>query len=179
MPDGHTTGPAGPTTKDSTPTDETAELVVRYRYGEGILLHGDTYPHKDAIKKAVPKWRWFRSMRQWGVTATRDKAMHREAVQRYADGLTKAGLHLTGARVLSSENGPAAFLLYEDSAGHRIALTIGRTGMDTDDTAFRFAGHDGVETIAWTDGGLTFTVTGQTGQDALRRIAAAVYAQMD
>ena len=92
MPDGHTTGPAGPTTKDSTPTDETAELVVRYRYGEGILLHGDTYPHKDAIKKAVPKWRWFRSMRQWGVTATRDKAMHREAVQRYADGLTKAGL---------------------------------------------------------------------------------------
>ena len=94
-------------------------------------------------------------------------------------GLTKAGLHLTGARVLPSENGPAAFLLYEDSAGHRIALTIGRTGMDTDDTAFRFAGHDGVETIAWTDGGLTFTVTGQTGQDALRRIAAAVYAQMD
>ncbi|MCA9656128.1 MAG: DUF3560 domain-containing protein [Myxococcales bacterium] len=93
MPDGHTAGPAGPTTKDSTTTtDETAELVVRYRYGEGILLHGDTYPHKDAIKKAVPKWRWFRSMRQWGVTATRDKAMHREAVQRYADGLTKAGL---------------------------------------------------------------------------------------
>ena len=94
-------------------------------------------------------------------------------------GLTKAGLHLTGARVLPSENGPVAFLLYEDSAGQRTALTIGRTGMDTDDTAFRFAGHDGVENIAWTDGGLTFTVTGQTGQDALRRIAAAVYAQMD
>lgn len=93
--------------------------------------------------------------------------------------LTKAGLHLSGARVLPSENGPVAFLLYEDSAGHRTALTIGRTGMDTDDTAFRFAGHDGVENISWTDGGLTFTVTGQTSQDALRRIAAAVYAQMD
>ena len=51
--------------------------------------------------------------------------------------------------------------------------------LNLNDTAFRFAGHDGVETIAWTDGGLTFTVTGQTGQDALRRIAAAVYAQMD
>ncbi|MCA9653109.1 MAG: DUF3560 domain-containing protein, partial [Myxococcales bacterium] len=92
MPDGQIK-----TEKGTTPSTEPEGLVVRYRYGEGILLHGDTYPHKDAIKKAIPRWRWFRSMQQWGVTATRDRAMTREAVKRYADGLTKAGL--PGVRV--------------------------------------------------------------------------------
>ena len=94
-------------------------------------------------------------------------------------GLTKAGLHLSGARVLPSDAGPVAFLLYEGSAGQRIAVTMGPAGPEGDDTAFRFARHDGIETIAWTDGALSFTVTGRTSQDTLRRIAAAVYAQMD
>lgn len=93
--------------------------------------------------------------------------------------LTKAGLHLAGARVLPSQEGPVAFMMYEDGTGQRVAVTMGPTGPKDGDSAFRFASAEGIETITWTDGALTFTVTGQTSQDALRRIAAAVYAQMD
>src|SRR5690606_126657 len=76
------------------PTDAAtpAEVVVRYRYNDGILLEGETYPHKDRIKKAQPRWRWFRSLRKWGVPRTRDRILWRYQVEEYARGLERAGV---------------------------------------------------------------------------------------
>ncbi|MCX4244198.1 DUF3560 domain-containing protein [Paraliomyxa miuraensis] len=88
------------TTTDSTSEPSTsaaadarpAEVVVRYRYADGILLEGETYPHRNEVKKAYPRWRWFRSLRKWGVPRTRDRALSSYQVEEYARGLTKAGV---------------------------------------------------------------------------------------
>lgn len=82
MPDG-TTAPA---------VDTTEKFVVRYRYGEGILLEGNTRPFKEEIKSAWPRWRWFRSLGQWGVQRTRDSVLSRSKVEGYAKGLQAAGM---------------------------------------------------------------------------------------
>ena len=71
---------------------DSSELVVRYRYSDGVLLDGDSYPHKDAIKTATPQWRWFRSLRQWGVPRKRERVLSREHVEQYVDGLVAAGV---------------------------------------------------------------------------------------
>ncbi|MCA9710705.1 MAG: hypothetical protein KDK70_32995, partial [Myxococcales bacterium] len=89
--------PAQPTSAEPDASAPAAVLVVRYRHATGILLDGETYPHKDAIKKAQPRWRWFRSIRRWGVPRTRDRALSRDEVERYAQGLTTAGM--PGVRV--------------------------------------------------------------------------------
>ncbi|MCH9682007.1 MAG: DUF3560 domain-containing protein [Deltaproteobacteria bacterium] len=68
------------------------EVVVRYRYRDGVLLEGNTKPHKDRIKTARPRWRWFRSLRQWGIPRSRERAMSRDRVQTYVDGLRRAGV---------------------------------------------------------------------------------------
>ncbi|MCX4239083.1 hypothetical protein, partial [Paraliomyxa miuraensis] len=83
-----------PVESSTSATAETkpAEVVVRYRYADGILLEGDSYPHKDAVKKAHPRWRWFRSLRKWGVPRTRDRALSRYQVEEYARGLRGAGV---------------------------------------------------------------------------------------
>src|SRR5690606_33784628 len=47
---------------------------------------------KDKIKKAQPRWRWFRSLRKWGVPRTRDRILSRYQVEEYARGLERAGV---------------------------------------------------------------------------------------
>ncbi|MCX4239060.1 DUF3560 domain-containing protein, partial [Paraliomyxa miuraensis] len=67
-------------------------VVVRYHYADGILLEGDTGPYKDAIEKAEPRWRWFRSLGKWGVPLTRGRVMSSSQVEKYARGLVAAGV---------------------------------------------------------------------------------------
>ncbi|WP_266214530.1 DUF3560 domain-containing protein [Paraliomyxa miuraensis] len=74
------------------PATKPSEVVVRYRYADGILLEGDSYPHKEAVKKSHPRWRWFRSLRKWGAPRTRDRALSRYQVEEYARGLRAAGV---------------------------------------------------------------------------------------
>lgn len=71
-------------------TDDTP-LTVTYSYSEGVLLEGSTRAVKDRIKAAYPRWRWFRSLGQWGVARTRDRVRSRFQVEQYAEGLRRAG----------------------------------------------------------------------------------------
>lgn len=92
MPDTPSTDPASGSPVEPATKAEPPEVVVRYRYSDGILLEGDTYPHKDAIKKAQPRWRWFRSLRKWGVPRTRERVLSSYQVEEHARGLEKAGV---------------------------------------------------------------------------------------
>src|SRR5574338_238592 len=68
------------------------ELVVRYRYSSGVLLEGNSKPFRVAIAKARPRWRWFPSLRKWGVQRTRDRSLSSFQVEEYARGLQAAGI---------------------------------------------------------------------------------------
>lgn len=92
MPDTPPTDPASGSPVEPAASAQPAEVVVRYRYGDGILLEGDTYPHKDAIKKAQPRWRWFRSLRKWGVPRTRERVLSSDQVEEHARGLQRSGV---------------------------------------------------------------------------------------
>ncbi|MCX4239727.1 hypothetical protein [Paraliomyxa miuraensis] len=68
-----------------------ADVVVRYRYADGVLLVGKAQPHRE-VKKAQPRWRWFSKLRRWGVPRTRGRVLSSDQVEEYAQGLRVAGV---------------------------------------------------------------------------------------
>jgi anti-sigma factor RsiW len=71
---------------------------------------------------------------------------------------------------------PGAFFMYEDAAGKRLSVIVGRNP-ENRDTSFRFASNDGVETFYWIDGELGYAVSGEISRDQLRQIAEECYRQ--
>jgi anti-sigma factor RsiW len=90
--------------------------------------------------------------------------------------LKALGFELVGGRLLPVDNKPGAFFLYEDAAGKRLSVIVGRNP-ENRDTSFRFASSDGVETFYWIDGELGYAVSGEISRDKLRQIAEECYRQ--
>ena len=90
--------------------------------------------------------------------------------------LNAFGFQLVGGRLLPVDNKPGAFFLYEDAAGKRLSVIVGRNP-ENRDTSFRFASSDGVETFYWIDGELGYAVSGEISRDKLRQIAEECYRQ--
>lgn len=90
--------------------------------------------------------------------------------------LSTFGFQLVGGRLLPVDNKPGAFFMYEDRAGKRLSVIVGRNPQNRD-TSFRFASSDGVETFYWIDGELGYAVSGEISRDQLRQIAEECYRQ--
>ncbi|MBO1040101.1 anti-sigma factor family protein [Brucella pituitosa] len=90
--------------------------------------------------------------------------------------LSTFGFQLVGGRLLPVDNKPGAFFMYEDAAGKRLSVIVGRNPQNRD-TSFRFASSDGVETFYWIDGELGYAVSGEISRDQLRQIAEECYRQ--
>jgi anti-sigma factor RsiW len=92
------------------------------------------------------------------------------------DGL---GFHLLGGRLLASETGPGALLMYEDAQGRRIVLNLS-ISQDQDQhrtTAFRFVEESGVAVFYWIEGPLAYALAGDLERPQMLALAEAVYQQ--
>ena len=94
-----------------------------------------------------------------------------------APDLSRFGYRLMGGRLLPSDNGAAAQLMYDDPAGKR--LTVYVRAAQGNETAFRFRHEGETSTFAWIDRGFGFAVTGSVSRDELLPIAEAVYHRLN
>ena len=69
------------------------------------------------------------------------------------------GFKLVGGRLLPVADRPGALFMYENQAGRRVTVLVGRNA-ENRTTSFRFASASGVETFYWIDGDLGYAVTG-------------------
>lgn len=90
--------------------------------------------------------------------------------------LKSLGFHLVGGRLLPVDNRPGAMFMYEDQAGERLTVIVGRN-KENRTTSFRFASAKDVETFYWIDGELGYAVTGEISRDMLRKVAEECYRQ--
>jgi anti-sigma factor RsiW len=90
-----------------------------------------------------------------------------------APDLAPFGYRLMGGRLLPTENGGAAQLMYDDATGRR--LTVYVRASEGHETAFRFESEGDASTFAWIDQGFGFAVTAMAPRGELLPIAEAVY----
>jgi anti-sigma factor RsiW len=90
--------------------------------------------------------------------------------------LQSLGFRLVGGRLLPVDGKPGAMFMYENQAGERLTVLVGRNEANRT-TSFRFASADSVETFYWIDGELGYAVTGEISRDMLRQVAEECYKQ--
>mgnify|MGYP001590062177 CR=1 FL=1 len=90
--------------------------------------------------------------------------------------LQAIGFKLVGGRLLPVADKPGALFMYENEAGRRVTVLVGRNA-ENRTTSFRFASASDVETFYWIDGDLGYAVTGDISRDVLQRIAEECYRQ--
>jgi anti-sigma factor RsiW len=95
--------------------------------------------------------------------------------------LETLGYRLMGGRLLpGAESGVACQFMYENASGQRITLYIRTPNKDQQETAFRFATEgNGVGVFYWIDRNLAYAISANLPKDELRRLARAVYDQLN
>ena len=89
--------------------------------------------------------------------------------------LAASGFRLLGGRVVPTDAGTAAYLVYETREGERLGLSIARASGATPGEP-RFV--EGPVTVAlWTQGDQVLALSGRGGREALEPLAARVRAQ--
>jgi anti-sigma factor RsiW len=90
--------------------------------------------------------------------------------------LTPVGLQLLGGRLLPSEAGAAAQLMYQNAQGKRLTIYL-RVGIGGDTTLYHEDRDIGV--FYWTDEGLACAILARPAdREALLRVAESVYTQL-
>jgi anti-sigma factor RsiW len=93
--------------------------------------------------------------------------------------LESQGFALVGGRLLSSDDGPGALLMYEDAQGQRVVLYACLNEHKDRETALRFAQEDGVSVFHWREGPLTYALAGELDRAALHALTQAAYRQVN
>lgn len=91
--------------------------------------------------------------------------------------LTEVGFQLMGGRLLPSENGPAAQLMYEDGKGARLTCYYEPVGFGVG-TEFRYSQSGGVGTFYWSEEGFGYAIAGRADRGLLLKVAEIVYRQV-
>jgi anti-sigma factor RsiW len=90
--------------------------------------------------------------------------------------LTNAGYRLMGGRVVATSHGPAAMFMYDSDHGQRLVVLT--RPMTTDQGAPMTPQTSGdVVGFSWADGGMGYSLVGQSPTEALRPIADEVRRQ--
>jgi anti-sigma factor RsiW len=96
-----------------------------------------------------------------------------------APSLTGVGFSLLGGRLLSTDDGPGALLIYENAEGRRIVLYICRNDLDGRSTSFRFGQNEGISVFYWFDGPFSIAVAAELERPELQVIAEQVYREFE
>jgi anti-sigma factor RsiW len=102
----------------------------------------------------------------------------RLGAQLRAPRLDALGFQLLGGRLLASDDGPGALLMYEDTQGRRVVLYAGLNQEKNRDTAFRFGQEGGISVFNWVEGPLAYALAGEIGRAELLSVAEEVYRQI-
>jgi anti-sigma factor RsiW len=90
--------------------------------------------------------------------------------------LTTAGYRLMGGRLIATSHGPAAMFMYDDDRGERLVVLT--RPMAVDQNAPMTPQSKGeVSGFAWADGGMGYSLVGQSATESLRPIANEVRKQ--
>ncbi|GEO86774.1 MULTISPECIES: anti-sigma factor family protein [Alphaproteobacteria] len=92
--------------------------------------------------------------------------------------LTTIGLKLVGGRLVPVSGKAGALLMYEDDAGERITVLLGRNE-ENRETSFRYASLGDLETFYWIDGPIGYAVTGEISRERLQQVADECYRQFE
>lgn len=92
--------------------------------------------------------------------------------------LSALGLKLVGGRLVPVSGKAGALLMYEDDAGERITVLLGRNE-ENRETSFRYASDAGLETFYWIDGPIGYAVTGEISRERLQQVADECYRQFE
>ncbi|MDJ1157746.1 anti-sigma factor [Chelatococcus sp. SYSU_G07232] len=92
--------------------------------------------------------------------------------------LASEGYRLLGGRLLAGEAGPAALLMFENSAGERLTLYCARPD-GRGETAFRYVQAGTTAAFYWRDKDAACALSGPAERDKLLRIAKRVYETFD
>lgn len=88
--------------------------------------------------------------------------------------LKAKGFELLGGRLLATDQGPAAQLMYEDASKRRITVFLIASKKNTE-TKFLITEKDGVTACYWLDGPLGFVIAGEMPRPQLMELATSVY----
>jgi anti-sigma factor RsiW len=96
-----------------------------------------------------------------------------------APDLDATGLKLVGGRLLPSYSSgpPSAFFMYEGSTGERFTVYSRRATMPQMALRYRDAGPIG--SVMWVENQIAFVVNGPADQERLKKVAEAIYEQVD
>jgi len=92
--------------------------------------------------------------------------------------LGDAGFRLVGGRLLADRGRPAAQFMYEDASGLRLTLYV-RQMVSDEETAFRYAEHEGISAFYWVDDKLGYALAGALPRERLLPITRIVYDQLN
>jgi len=91
--------------------------------------------------------------------------------------LATSGYRLMGGRLVATSHGPAGMFMYDDDHGGRLVV-LTRPMDQADRNAPMTARSDGnVASLVWADGGMGYSLVGQTSTESLRPIANEVRKQ--
>ena len=100
--------------------------------------------------------------------------------------LTVQGFELVGGRLLPGDAGASAVraqFMFQNTAGERLTLYLGAVqgdgaGVNTQESAFRFASEGPISSFYWIEQGFGYALTGPVPRDRLMQLAQAVYQQL-
>jgi anti-sigma factor RsiW len=84
--------------------------------------------------------------------------------------LSTAGYRLMGGRLVATAHGPAAMFMYDDDHGDRLVVLTRPMASDQSQPMTPHSGGD-VSGFAWADGGMGYSLVGQSAPETLRPIA--------
>ena len=90
--------------------------------------------------------------------------------------LTGSGYRLMGGRLIATSHGPAAMFMYDDDHGDRLVVLTRPMASEQSAPMAPHSGGD-VAGFAWADGGMGYSLVGQTAIEALKPIANEVRRQ--
>ncbi len=93
-----------------------------------------------------------------------------------APSLESLDMTLLGGRLLASDDGPGALLMYENPQGQRVVIYACLS--DEKSSAFHYAQRQGVSVYYWVDNEVVYAIAGEMSRDRLLPIAQSSYDQM-
>ena len=95
-----------------------------------------------------------------------------------APDLKPQGFSLVGGRLLPVNGKAGAMLMYENTAGKRLTILLGKNP-ENRETSFRFESANALETFYWIDGTIGYAVTGELSRERLQAVAEECYRQFE